>query len=731
MAAKAKTPDNSPLSFSFSAHLLEDLGVNLYTSLSKALVEFVANAYDADSPHINVTFDAPAIRRAREVCKEDFDEEVKAAKKKGNAKGVVPLEHRTLPETVSIVIEDSGHGMTKNELQEKFLVIGRRRREGKSPTERSRKKKRLIMGRKGLGKLAGFGMAHKIVILSRAEKTSYTTRITLDYSNIIASSPESPTETSKASVPTEILEKGGLLKSGTRIILSKLVYQTAKSADQSSVSEALARHFGMLLTADFKIKVNGKPAKPPARKYAYSYPDDGARAKHALVSDSIVDSESGVTYSFSYRLRFTEKKGYLPAMERGLRVYAHNRLAVMPTMLDVNSNAHGFRFSDYLDGVVIADFVDELPVDVIATDRSDLRWEVHPLADLREFLTKQMTKALGVYADLKANKDKERVRSDTFTKRVIDEADLPEHQRKTAMQFAESLAASESDGVDSAYYQNTLGEVVGALGHGRILTVIKNLADEDRPDLAQLVNELTNLTHMEFDEFIRVAQIRIKGIEGLAKIVKAVDFKKAKNERELHRLFQRNPWLINPTFFEFLLSDEEEDVLAGRLAKHLGIGKAVPADYDPSAPEETNPLGSNKRPDLVTLLANEQLYKIVIVELKAPNTPLHFDHFVQLTDYMRHVREWLEAKDKKNVERYTVIGYLIGSKPESSVKGGEKISRFLDLTSDAKRPKDVHVMDIMDVLKTTELVHRDLLEAVRKAKGSGTRIEAANSALTK
>jgi hypothetical protein len=610
--------------------------------------------------------------------------------------------------------------MSKMELQEKFLVIGRRRREGKSAAEKSRKKKRLIMGRKGLGKLAGFGIAHNIVILSRAENAEYTTRITLDYGDLIGGSSQNPTETSRREIPTEVLTTGGLRKCGTKIILSQLVYQTAKSAESVAVSDALARHFSMLLTKDFKINVNRKQAKPSKRLYAYSYPDP-ARATDMMVGETVTDSESGAKYNFSYRLRFTEKKGYLPAAERGVRVYAHGRLAAMPSMLDVNSSAHGFRFSDYLDGVVSADFIDELPVDVIATDRSDLRWEVHPLTDLREFLTKQITKALGLYADIKADKGKEKVRTDPFTKQVIAAADLPEHQRKTAMKMAESLAASESEGIESEYYRTTIGEVIGALGHGNILTVIKNLAENEHPDLAKLVTELTNLTHMEFDEFIRVAQARIKGIEGLEKIVRAVDFKKSKNERELHRLFQSNPWLVNPTFFEFLISDEEENVLAGRLAKALKIGRAIPQDYDPNTPDEVEPLGSNKRPDLVTLLANEQLYKIVIIELKAPNTPMHSDHYTQLTDYMRHVRDWLKAKDDKNQDRYTVTGYLIGSKPDSTVKASEKVSRFFDMTSEQNRRKDVEVMDIMDVLTATKLVHKDLLDAVRKAKAAGRR----------
>ncbi len=45
------------LSFTFAPHVLEDLGVNLYTSVAKALVEFVANAHDADAQWVNVSFD--------------------------------------------------------------------------------------------------------------------------------------------------------------------------------------------------------------------------------------------------------------------------------------------------------------------------------------------------------------------------------------------------------------------------------------------------------------------------------------------------------------------------------------------------------------------------------------------------------------------------------------------------------------------------------------------------
>lgn len=39
----------NPLMFKVAPHIVEDLGLNLYTTLPRVLVEFIANAYDADS----------------------------------------------------------------------------------------------------------------------------------------------------------------------------------------------------------------------------------------------------------------------------------------------------------------------------------------------------------------------------------------------------------------------------------------------------------------------------------------------------------------------------------------------------------------------------------------------------------------------------------------------------------------------------------------------------------
>ena len=70
---------SKPLKFKVAPHIVEDLGLNLYTSLPRVLVEFVANAHDADSDFAKVTLDKREIDKARTVLKQQFKVDVAEA----------------------------------------------------------------------------------------------------------------------------------------------------------------------------------------------------------------------------------------------------------------------------------------------------------------------------------------------------------------------------------------------------------------------------------------------------------------------------------------------------------------------------------------------------------------------------------------------------------------------------------------------------------------------------
>src|SRR3546814_18382129 len=75
-----------------------------------------------------------------------------------------------LPDDIAIPITDNGHGMSPDDVEKKFLPINRKRRLDANGTEsnvRSESGLRHVMGRKGLGKLAGFGAATKVVLRTK------------------------------------------------------------------------------------------------------------------------------------------------------------------------------------------------------------------------------------------------------------------------------------------------------------------------------------------------------------------------------------------------------------------------------------------------------------------------------------------------------------------------------------------------------------------------------------
>ncbi len=152
------------LRFKVAPHLVQDLGLNLYTSLGRVLAEFVANAHDADSNHADIRIDFGKIEAERKKLSAEWKLEqakAEAAGKKVAATLVLPLGQRTLPASVTIEIEDRGCGMSRRDFQTCFLVVGRRRRDEDPEDQRIRtpKKKRLFMGlhfpQKPLTKLSG------------------------------------------------------------------------------------------------------------------------------------------------------------------------------------------------------------------------------------------------------------------------------------------------------------------------------------------------------------------------------------------------------------------------------------------------------------------------------------------------------------------------------------------------------------------------------------------------
>jgi hypothetical protein len=678
-----------PLRFKVASHIVQDLGLNLYTSLPRVLVEFVANAYDADSPSVAIRFDRTAIEKQRKAVKAEFDRDRALA---DEDEPEVPLALRTLDDGITISITDRGIGMSRADIQDKFLVAGRRRRdEDNSTTDNGR----AVMGRKGLGKLAGFGIAKKLEIYSR-KKGEDAIKITLDYDELEKCKTTEGFEVPEAK-PSEI---PGLpaAATGTVVVLSKLLYDPTKSRD-TTIENEIGDHFALIDPEDFRITVNGKDVSPTPRRWDYGWPDP-EKPVSALVAKTL-EIEDGVQVDFKYRLRFTKLGKGLPARERGVRIYANKRLAAAPSLLDADTNMHGFRMTDYLDGVVHADFIDQQPLDYIATDRHGLRWDAPMLSKLREFLSAEIKEACKKFQQKRDADNDDQVGDDPFTKGQIEAADLSAGEKKLAMKIAKALGKAYDDGIEDESYKVTLPSIVQAIGRGGILTAISKLAEQDKPQLGRLVVEITRLTKDEMDSFTTRAKVRLAAIRAMKKVVNAADFRSADNEKEIQKLLEKNPWLIDATYTQFLSADKRMDSVLDRLAKQLKIGAHSGAKYD-----------AEKRPDLVFLLGGAGLGRIVIVELKSANKPLNNDHLVQLELYMEEAEEFLKAN---HLEHVKVEGHLIGTRAPAS-SSAEKVVALRRRTRKAGPTESWQVRDYLDVLTDTEAAHKELLDIQSNAE---------------
>lgn len=199
--------------FQVDRNVINHLGVGLYSSTPAALTELVANAWDADAEEVTITVDATG---------------------------------------KSITIEDDGHGMSADDIRKKFLNVGYSRRRMSAKGNFSDSGNRRVMGRKGIGKLAMFALAHEINISSKREDGE-ALGVKINVPEFRKSLEDKSQHILEEFEPNDF-KKG----KGTRIVLNNVI--PGLSTTEGFLRVKLARRFSVLDDAKgFKLILNGTP----------------------------------------------------------------------------------------------------------------------------------------------------------------------------------------------------------------------------------------------------------------------------------------------------------------------------------------------------------------------------------------------------------------------------------------------------------------------------------------
>ena len=209
------------LFLNFHGRVLEHLGIQIYQSTVNALAELIANAWDADASEVRIDF--PPKLSSEAVIK----------------------------------IKDTGSGMTFPQCQNRFLNVGWPKR-GKNPDAKSPKLSRPILGRKGIGKFAGFGIAEVIRVETISEENGEQTEFELDIHALMGEEYIGKDQ-KKINLLTYLPpDNERKAQHGTTITLMRLT--TKRIPNQVEFLRSMARRFLVHKTVGgFGVFVNGEP----------------------------------------------------------------------------------------------------------------------------------------------------------------------------------------------------------------------------------------------------------------------------------------------------------------------------------------------------------------------------------------------------------------------------------------------------------------------------------------
>ncbi len=353
--------NDNKLKMSFDPYTIEHLGVKMYSNIPNAIAELIANAYDADADCVFVNlYDEDSIKK--------------------------------------IEIIDDGDGMTFDEINVKFLRIGRKRREEEDKTITDGKKRK-ITGKKGLGKLAFFGIGNVIEIITIRKESGKKITFNLDWDEIINTH-------GKDYEPNYLIEQCSKELKGTTIILKNLKRKSPFNKNELAISISKLFNF---FDDNFKayISLNDDDQLPIDNKLKF---ENIVSQFEWILPDINKNAESHYSEKekISGKIISTEKP--LKPGLRGITLFANGRLVNAPEFFGVSESSHGFS---YVTGWLDIDFVDDWKDDVISTDRQSLNWDLPNTIELRNFLRKSMSVIERQWSEFRKIKRREKMKERT------------------------------------------------------------------------------------------------------------------------------------------------------------------------------------------------------------------------------------------------------------------------------------------------------------------------------
>ena len=512
-----------------------------YPSSERALKELVDNAWDADAERVVIVLPKPLSGE-------------------------------------SIVIKDNGTGMTEEELRRHYLSIAADRRSRRG--ERTSGKKRLVKGRKGIGKFAGLMAAAVMTLETHAR--GRLCRISLRLDDL---SQVEDIEQLNISLQSEPCEPE---LHGTTITLSDL-HQGLAYPDANRLPQILLQDYGR--QDDFAITIDGKRLDV----------DD--------VSGSYSEQEQELPSAGKVKLRFSISDGKSGLRQPGITLRVDGKAVGRPGFFGLDQR-------DDFPSKLLRKLYGEIEADGLrdhitagwdaAVENSELLREVEGYVQpiLREAYEQQYRREIQLA--------QARLQRAILTRLSA----LPEHKRAFADRAIKKIL-DKYYGEPESKVEPVVNVLLEAMERSDYRILLEHIAEATPGDVAGVAERLDEFGVAEMAFLVQQAtarQVFLDQLEALARDA-------ATTEAVVHKALERNLWVFGPEYSLFssnsTLRRQVEDVL----------GKTYTGDK------------ADRRPDL---LLNENLSgQYLLIEFKRPSHALNHDDYLQAIGYRHELAKYL------------------------------------------------------------------------------------------
>jgi hypothetical protein len=601
--------NNYKYTMKLSLNVLKHLGLNLYSNIPAVLSEVVANSYDADADSVSVEI------------KDDM-----------------------------IVIKDDGHGMSIEDINEKFLVVGYSRRDNNEAI--SPKYKRPVMGRKGIGKLSLFSIASNIEIHS--VKNGIPHGFVMNSKDI-----EKEIKNNEEYHPKDVPSSNFSIDKGTRIIISD--FKKKINYTESYLKKRIARRFSVIGSKyNFTVSVNNTEIGASDRDYFskiqfiwlvgdsdHDFSNEYSFEKVNKLNGSI-DSPSG--YSISGWIGAVSKPSDLEqdgVNNNKISIICRGKMAQEDILETYNE---GGIYATYLIGEIHSDFLDDDKLEDIATSsRQKINEDDPRYRELEAHVYKILKQIQNVWTNYRIEiSERDAVKNATEINPALSswfeslKTDTRKEHAKKLFATIESLhfdKHEERDKKRELYKQGIL-----AFEKLKLRDSLNQLDKIQSADDIRLAAIFTDLTDLEANLYYDIAYERVAVIKEFQKQLDAND-----KEKLLQKYLFDNLWLLNPSWER---PTEGTEIMEQKVEKEFG--------------EVINSLSDDERKGRMDIKYRTAAGKHIIIELKR-YMPSYNITPVMLYEQVKKYRSALEKcilateGDNPPIEIIVVLGHPLES----------------------------------------------------------------------